>query len=314
MAQTSPILRFALEVFHNALENYASATPRHRKLAVLGLAQAVELSVKAALVEKNVPIYEKGGRTLTIHDALDRLAKLWNVDRVANHARVELLVDERNAIQHRYGNVDDVTLDYHTETAFGVLRELLRTEFDTALDGWVHDTIPESVWRTVRFVEPPLPAEAPPSAASQPERSATLDFIDGFARFERSIREILSPFLNEGESYRGSTLDFAIKALSNAPTAAPSVIQELPRAYKLRNRAIHGDQSPSDSEVAMALKVLDDSLVSLAAIPEEILERAYSATLRGVRGTKLPTHLEAAQGDFSAVDDENLRGGSPSAG
>src|SRR4051794_18023016 len=117
MAQRSPILRFALEVLHHGLENYASESARHRKMAVLNLAQAVELAVKAALVENNVPIYEKGGRTLVVHDGLTALAKLWSVDRIDFHARIELLVDERNAIQHRYGVVDDVTLDYHMETA-----------------------------------------------------------------------------------------------------------------------------------------------------------------------------------------------------
>jgi hypothetical protein len=124
MAQTSPILRFALEVLQHGLENYVAGSPRHRKMAVLNLTQVVELAVKAALVERNVPIYEKNSRTLVIHDALDRLAILWSLDRVPYHARVELLVDERNAIQHRYGNVDDVSLDYHMETAFGILRKI----------------------------------------------------------------------------------------------------------------------------------------------------------------------------------------------
>ncbi|MDZ7779536.1 MAG: hypothetical protein U5R14_06285 [Gemmatimonadota bacterium] len=82
MAQTSPILRFALEILQHGLENYASDTPRHRKVAVLHLAQAVELAIKAALIERNVPIYEKNGsRTINTHEALTSLAKLWSLDR-----------------------------------------------------------------------------------------------------------------------------------------------------------------------------------------------------------------------------------------
>ena len=140
MAQTSPILRFALEILHHALENYSTESPRHRKVAVLNLAQAVVLAVKAALVENNVRIYETNGRTINTHDALASLAKLWQVERIDGHARGELLVDERNSIQHRYGNVDDVSLDYHMETAFDVLRRILEREFDTGLDAWVRDT------------------------------------------------------------------------------------------------------------------------------------------------------------------------------
>ena len=304
MAQTSPILRFALEVFHHALENYSSDKPRNRKMAVLNLAQAVELAVKAALVEKNVSIYEKGGRSLNTHDSLACLAKLWNVPLIDYHARVELLVDERNAIQHRYGNVDDVSLDYHMETAFGVLRDILEREFDTVLDTWVRDTVEETVWKKIRFVQPveteaPEPAvQSQPSAASQPERSATLDFIDGFARFEKSIRNLIQPLMHDGERFAGSTLDFAIKALSNADAPNHSVIQRLPRVYRLRNKAIHGDEAPTDPEVVAALQALDDALRALQQVPKEVLERAYSASVRGVKGTKLPTKLDEAQDDF----------------
>jgi hypothetical protein len=45
-------------------------------MAVLNLAQSVELHIKAALVEKNVSIYEKAGRTVNTYDALSCLAKL----------------------------------------------------------------------------------------------------------------------------------------------------------------------------------------------------------------------------------------------
>lgn len=298
MAQTSPILRFALEVLHHALENYASATPRHRKIAVLNLAQAVELAVKAALVEKNVPIFEKNSRTLVVHDALDRLAALWGVERIAYHARVELLADERNAIQHRYGHVDDVSLDYHMETTFGVLREILEREFDTALDTWVRDTVDEVVWKKIRFVGP---TTEPPSAASQPERSATLDFIDGFARFERSIQNLLALYQDDGTRFTGSTLDFAIKALSNTPSAPATVIRDLPKVYKLRNRAIHGDLAPGDADVRDALETLDAALTALVDTSDDVIDRAYRASTRGIRGTRLPSRAEEAQDDFEGL-------------
>jgi uncharacterized protein YutE (UPF0331/DUF86 family) len=267
-------------------------------MAVLNLAQSVELHIKAALVEKNVSIYEKGGRTVNTYDALSCLAKLWDVERIAYHARVELLIDERNAIQHRYGSVDDVSLDYHMETAFGVVREILEREFDTVLDTWVRDTVEDSIWKKIRFVQADTGVEEP-SAASQPERSPTLDFIDGFSRFERSIRALIQPFLHEGERFSGSTLDLAIKALSNSQAPNNTLIQRLPGVYRLRNKTIHGDEVPDDQEVIEALITLDDALKALSTIPEEVLERAYRASMRGVKGTKLPTRSEEAQEDFN---------------
>ncbi len=83
MLQRSPMIRFALEVLQHAMESYCNDRPRTRKLAVLHLAQAVELTIKAALVEKNVSIYEKdNARTLNPHKALDALARCWGLDRL----------------------------------------------------------------------------------------------------------------------------------------------------------------------------------------------------------------------------------------
>jgi hypothetical protein len=273
-------------------------------MAVLSLAQAVELSVKAALVENNVPIYEKGGRTVVVHDALASLAKLWNCERIEYHARIELLVDERNAIQHRYGTVDDVSLDYHMETTFGTLRAVLAQEFDTALDGWIRDNLAEEVWTKIRFVEPPQATIQEPSAAIVEQRSATLDFIDGFTRYERRVREVISPFLHEGQRFSGSTLDLMIKALSNASTPDNDLIVALPGVYRLRNRVIHGDEVPEASAVESALKVLDEALEKLGRdVSNEVLDGAVRANARRLRGTRLPSRIEEAQEEFSVILD-----------
>ena len=55
--------------------------------------------------------------------------------------------------------------------------------------------------------KPPQPSVTEPSAAIVSERSPTLDFIDGFARYERGVRDALTPFLLEGQRFTGSTLD-----------------------------------------------------------------------------------------------------------
>ncbi|MDZ7779535.1 MAG: hypothetical protein U5R14_06280 [Gemmatimonadota bacterium] len=142
------------------------------------------------------------------------------------------------------------------ETAFDALGQILETEFDTDLNGWITDTVSREVWTKVRFVTPPAPAQSDePSGAVSPERSAVLDFVDGFARFERGIRALMAAFLDEGQRFTGSTLDFSMKALSNAPEPDQALIAALPDVYRLRNRSVHGDAEPSSEEVKQALAV-----------------------------------------------------------
>ncbi len=291
MLQRSPILRFALEVFEHALESAVSDRSRDRKLAVINLAQCVELAVKAALVEKNISIYTKESRTITPHEALRLLAELWASPRIAMHSRLEVLIDERNAIQHRYGDVDDVTLDYHLETAFETLEEILRREFDIDLSDWVRDNVAETVWKRVRFVQVPETAPAPPSEASLPDRSPALDLVDGFSRYETAIRAIVRA--NGGEKLRfGSTLDFAIKTLASLDDPRRELIRELPTVYKLRNRVIHGEGATTDEEVKTALQHLDTVLTELKAAPQDLLRRALETVRLGVRGARVLTWEE----------------------
>lgn len=288
MLQRSPIIRFALEVLQHALECYCSNKPRDKKIAVLHLTQSIELAIKAALVEKNIKIYEKdGSRTLNTHSALEQLGKAWKVERVEGQSRIELLIDERNAIRHRYGAVDDVTLDYHMQTAFDALKEILEKEFDTQLGDWIKDNVEKDIWERIRFVTGDLgESQQKPSDAMVPDRSPTLDFIDGFSRYEKSIRDTFAK-VGASESFGVSTLDLVIKTISNLPTPPQELIQRIPAAYKLRNRVIHGDRETTEGDVRDALLILDETIRNVSLAQDDLLRNVLQANERGVLGTKL---------------------------
>lgn len=289
MLQRSPILRFALEVFGHSLADAASTNPRDWKMAVMSLAQSVELAIKAALVEKNVPIYEKReGTTISSRDALAELAKLWVLPRIEMQARLELLVDERNAIQHKYGSIDEVTLDYHMETVFLALRELLRREFDIELDDWIKGEVSEPVWRKIRFVSPPEEAAVTPSSSASPDRSAVLDLIGGFASYEEDVRCLVAASGADPKRL-GSSLDFVIKALANALTPDQDLVAKIPDVYRLRNRVVHGfgDIPEADASVSAGLAVLDQTLAALTALPPSTVADALEASAQGIRGTRI---------------------------
>ena len=287
MLQRSPIIRFALEVLQHAMESYCNDLPRTRKLAVLHLAQAVELTVKAALVEKNISIYEKdNARTLNPHKALEALAKCWDIERIDGQSRIELLIDERNAIQHRYGSVDDVTLDYHMQTAFDSLELILKREFDTELAAWVRDNVERGIWDRVRFIAGEEDTEQVPSSALA-GASPVLQFVDGFSRYERGLRTRFSNRLGE-DRFFGSTLDVVLKALSSCPKPDNKLIKQIPEAYRLRNRVVHGDSEASEADVKQALATLDQALSAIEKVSDELLKRALDASLAGKKGTMLP--------------------------
>jgi hypothetical protein len=285
LLSSSPILRFALEVLDHGLANAVSLRQRDWKIAVLSLAQTIELTVKAALVERNVPIITKDAKTIGIHEGLTALASQLGVERLPMHARVQLLVDERNAIQHKYGSVDDVTLDYHLDTVFQFLRPLLLTEFDLDLDEWLRAESSPDVVSKLRFVQPLPTASEQPLVEQPKELSSTIEFISAFVGFETVVRQVLR---NGGldDTQMGSSLDLVMKALGNAPAPDAGLIRSIPDVYKLRNRIIHGAHVPSPEEVAEALPIIEHASTAMAALPAEVLQRAFIASTLGRRGIK----------------------------
>lgn len=296
MLSNSPILRFALEVLERGLADAVSVRPQDGKMAVLALAQTIELVVKAALVEANIPIYTKENKTIVIHDGLTQLAQHLGIDRLPMHARIQLLVDERNAIQHKYGSVDQVTLDYHLDTVFRFLRDVLATQFDLDLDAWLREeTDPETV-KKLRFVRPaPSAPQEPPVQEEAKELSATIEFISAFVAFETVVRQVLE---NGGldASQMGSSLDMVMKALGNVNHPDTELLKSLPRIYKLRNSVIHGAHSPSEPEVADALPIIAQASEALTHVPHEVLKSAFLANTLGRRGIRLvpPSPLPAS--------------------
>lgn len=298
---SSPMLRFSLELYTHSLKAHLGATDFERKLAVLSLAQAVELAVKAALVEDNISVYEHGNKTVNTHTAREKLGKAWKSP-VPSEARIELLIDERNAMQHRYGSVDPLTLEYHIETVTEFLRALLDEKFDESLDDYVAAALPTDIANLSRFVKSTVavPAAATPgSAGTAPSPAATsasdptLELIGAFMEFERGFRERVTALGVDERSIR-SVLDVTMKFVANI-TSEQDVVRLVPGVFTLRNAVVHGATVPDPAQVGEARQVL--SRLS-AALRDEAntgeLALAIQASSRGEKGTRLRPALRSA--------------------
>ncbi len=184
------------------------------------------------------------------------------------------------------------------QTAFDALSQILQREFDTELADWVRDNVERLVWERVRFVAGEDEGRQAPSDALA-GASPVLQFVDGFSRYERNLRETFSQKLGQ-ERFLGSTLDVVVKTLSNADKVDKKLIEKVPDAYRLRNRVVHGDSEASEGDVKSALKTLDSVLLVMAGVSDELLSRALDASSGGVRGTALP--LPPTDDDGAAPD------------
>ena len=107
MAIESPLFQSAMELMGHSISHYNGKKELDRKLVILHLANAVELILKDLVLDAGVSIYKNPKETITIQGCISEL-KNKNID-IPFMNKIELLIDERNALQHRFGSPNELT-------------------------------------------------------------------------------------------------------------------------------------------------------------------------------------------------------------
>lgn len=128
VSDDSPLFVSALELLAHSTELYRQGSERKYKFVILHLANAVELILKDRLVDKGISIYVSGKpQTITIWDSFAKLeAEGINIP---ERPVFELLVDDRNTIQHRFGLSDAETVYYYLKRVIGFFGRFLSEEY-----------------------------------------------------------------------------------------------------------------------------------------------------------------------------------------
>ena len=132
MSDDSPLFISAIELLAHATELYRQGNERKYKFVVLHLANAIELILKDRLIDAGVSIYQqKRSQTISIWDAFDKLQK-QKVD-IPERPIIELLIDDRNTIQHRFGFPDAEAVYFYLKRVVAFFRRFLDDEYGVAL-------------------------------------------------------------------------------------------------------------------------------------------------------------------------------------
>lgn len=132
MSDKSPLFVSSMELIAHAVELYLANKPRKFKFVILHLANSIELILKDLLLDKGESIYKhKQQQTLGIWESFDKLAD-HNVI-IPERPIIELLVDDRNTIQHRFGFPDAESVFYYLECVITFFKRLLKDEYGVDL-------------------------------------------------------------------------------------------------------------------------------------------------------------------------------------
>lgn len=129
MSDKSPLFVSAVELLAHGTELYSQGNERKYKFVILHLANSVELILKDRLVDKGVSIYlQRKPQTIGIWEAFDELQKV--AVNIPERPVLELLIDDRNTIQHRFGFPNAETVFYYLEQTVAFFKRFFTEEYN----------------------------------------------------------------------------------------------------------------------------------------------------------------------------------------
>jgi hypothetical protein len=114
-------LSAGLASFDHACTHASSSRPDDAAQVILSLAHGVEMLCKGVLLHRGEKIHEKGNRTISLRDALDKIGQ------VRHAPSMLVLVDRRDAIQHAAAYMDPASIRDYVQMAREFVGDVLGT-------------------------------------------------------------------------------------------------------------------------------------------------------------------------------------------
>lgn len=147
MSDKSPLFHSGTELLAHAIEHFAQNADRDKKLSVLHLANALELILKDKLLDLGESVYKNPKETKTIYAVFEDLEKLEV--RIPQKHILELLIDERNTIQHRFGSISDVMAAYYVENVIDFFEQFLKAEYGIQLKDHLRELLSDDTLQVI---------------------------------------------------------------------------------------------------------------------------------------------------------------------
>lgn len=134
MSENSPLFISSMELVAHAIDLYTTGdNSKKHKFIILHLANAIELILKDKVIDIGHSIYDKKNnqRTIGIWDCFNILEEK-NIN-VKERPVIELLIDDRNTIQHRFGFPNSESIFFYISSTLEYFKRFLEEEYNLEL-------------------------------------------------------------------------------------------------------------------------------------------------------------------------------------
>jgi hypothetical protein len=254
MAIESPLFQSSMELLGHSITHFNGTSELDRKLVILHLSNSVELLLKDMILDSGESIYKNPKETITIHGCIELLGTKKISVPFLN--KLELLIDERNALQHRFGSPNELTAIFYMNVALEFFRSIVKQHYNQDFDELIAQFADEKDLIALKMREP--------SNDSELENLKKLGkvhplgaLLSAVAYLEKTVLQFGSK-VGMGERFAPSLAISARYLEVNGIELPPGLRDRLENTRRLRNQAAHGRAEPTREDVVAAVSSVEE--------------------------------------------------------
>jgi Asp-tRNA(Asn)/Glu-tRNA(Gln) amidotransferase C subunit len=256
VAIESPLFQSAMELLGHSISHYNGKKELDRKLVILHLANAVELILKDLVLDAGCSIYKNPKETITIHGCLSSLSDK-EID-VPFLNKIELLIDERNALQHRFGSPNELTSIFYMNIAQEFFKEVLRRHYGQDYSELISQFADEQDLVAYKLGEPANDQEL--EKLQELAKIHPLGaLLSAWSYFERITESFITDAGLDFRRRRPFTIELSRGGLERFGIEIPvNIRRKIDTMRQIRNMSAHGHAEPSREQVKETIETIEE--------------------------------------------------------
>ena len=298
----SPLFNSAMELFAHSISHYNGKNELDRKLVILHLANSVELILKDLLINIDVSIYKNPKETISIQGCLAELGKKnLNLEHIN---KIEMLIDERNALQHRFGSPNELTTIYYMKITKEFFSYVLENHYNSDFNEVIAQFANKEDILTFEIGESNNINELDELSKLGKEHPLGA-YLSAWSYLEKIINnfsvDIGFNFKNKN-ILTGIHLDSLFESIDM--DIPDELKKQISKVRKIRNMAAHGRMEPSMSDVNKIINIINKIESHIESINKDEARKKVDQLKKEM--SKLMTEVENIDMN-SIVKEEELK-------
>lgn len=275
MSTDSPLFQSSLELLGHSITHFNSGDELDRKLVILHIANSVELLLKDLVLSAGSSIYKNPKETISVHGCISEL-KNKNID-LPYLNKIELLIDERNALQHRFGSPNEITSIFYMNIAVDFFKEILLKQYLLEFDEVLVDYVPPADWHAFIMRIPNDENEL--EHLKKLAKSYPLGAILSVSVYLEKIMLNISNKIKNQKSENSHLYKInPNELLSRLGVEVPEDLESKLRDFRnQRNKAAHGRFEPTKEDVEIGLEAVTEYEYFLSQLDTAELKQLFEA-------------------------------------